>query len=116
MSNKTKELIICLVTVAILLLTLVTDVFAAGEDLNDLLGDTNSEYDSIGNRIDNNTTNNTQNNSTNNSLNKNTNNSNRNNAGGIPNTGVDYSVVFIIAICGISAIYAYKKIKDYNNF
>ena len=31
-----------------------------------------------------------------------------------PQTGLDNSIVFIIAICGISALYAYKKIKDYN--
>ena len=43
-------------------------------------------------------------------------NTNKNNTTAMPNTGVDYSVVFIIAICGISAIYAYKKISDYKNF
>lgn len=32
----------------------------------------------------------------------------------LPDSGLDTSIIVIIAICGISAIYAYKKIKDYN--
>lgn len=122
---KTKELIICLISIIFLILTLVTDVFAS--DLNSLLGDGNnsslnySDIPSIDNNTNNttnnlNNTNNTTNNLNNTNSNRNNNtNSNRNNTTTIPNTGVDYSVVFIIAICGISAIYAYKKIRDYNN-
>lgn len=34
----------------------------------------------------------------------------------LPQTGVteDITVMFFIVVCGISAIYAYKKIRDYN--
>lgn len=110
---KTKELIICIITVAILMLTIVTDVFAA-DDLQNLLGDANSFENIAGGENeeqDNDIS--TITNATNNTTNVNT---NKNNVTSMPNTGVDYSVVFIIAISGISAIYAYKKIRNYNNF
>lgn len=34
----------------------------------------------------------------------------------LPQTGVteDITVMFFIVVCGISAVYAYKKIRDYN--
>lgn len=108
---KTKELIICIISIAVLMLALVTDVFAASgvetlaEDLN------NVNVIGQGGNNTNNSVNNNVNNTVNNAVNNKV-----NNTTSIPNTGVDYSVVFIIAVCGISAIYAYKKIRDYNNF
>lgn len=115
--SKTKELIICLISVAILILAVTTNVFAS--DLNELLGDANStsnNYSQISEVSNNSNTNSTSINNitnTNNTTKATTNNSNSTNTT-IPYTGVDYSVVLIIAICGISAIYAYKKIRDYN--
>lgn len=115
--KKTKELIICVITVGILLLTLVTDVFATGnidELLNDINNTTFNTIPEDNNTVNNATVNNaTVNNTTNSIANNKT---NTNNTTTMPNTGVDYSVIFIIAICGVSAIYAYKKIRDYNNF
>lgn len=113
MSNiKTKELIICLIAIIALVLTITTNVFA--QDINALLNEANNnEFEQI---IDNNTTpNNVAKNNTNTSTAtvNNTNNTN-NTTKTIPYTGIDYSVVLIIAICGISAVYAYKKIRDYN--
>lgn len=115
---KTKELIICIITFIALVLSIVTDIFAT--DIEATLGG-----NSTGNNVQqiqergNNTNNNTFNN-TNNVLNKtnNTNNTanNTNKTAVMPNTGVDYSVLLIVAVCGISAIYAYKKISDYKNF
>lgn len=111
---KTKELIICVATLTILVLSIFTDVFATDNDLiNNLLGSQNKNVPEI--PIGNNTTNNTNNNTNNNANNNNTNNSNTNKTT-IPNTGVDYSTLVIVAVCGISAIYAYKKINDYKNF
>ena len=120
---KTKELIICLISIIFLILTLVTDIFATdgsilpqGNNTNNT-NNTNNALEEIQSRYNNTTNdlNNTNNNNNNNTNNTNNTNSNRNNTTKIPDTGVDYSVVFIIAICGISAIYAYKKIRDYNN-
>lgn len=125
---STKELIICIVTIIALVFVITTDVFATTPSLNELMNDANTngvnEIPETNNATTNNaTTNNAavNNAATNNSTTNNTtpnnasaNNANKNNTV-IPDTGVDYSVVFIIAIFGVSAIYAYKKIRDYKN-
>lgn len=130
---STKELIICIVTIIALVLVITTDVFATTPSLNELMNDANTnsvnEIPETNNATTNNTTTNnattnnatTNNATTNNTTSNNTtpnnaaaNNANKNNTV-IPDTGVDYSVVFIIAIFGVSAIYAYKKIRDYKN-
>lgn len=45
-----------------------------------------------------------------------TNNANTNNSStkDVPNTGLEDAPWLIIAVCGVSAIFAYKKIKEYN--
>lgn len=48
---------------------------------------------------------------TNNTTNTNTNNSSTKD---VPNTGLEDAPWLIIAVCGVSAIFAYKKIKEYN--
>lgn len=113
---KTKELIICVVTLAILVLSIVTDVFAS--DIMDTLGNNSATNNNISQIVDrsNNTANNTTNNTTNNVVNKTNNIANNTNKTTMPDTGVDYSILLIVAVCGISAIYAYKKISDYKNF
>ncbi len=119
--SKTKELIICIISIIALILAVTTTVFAT-EDLNSLMGNaTNTENNDFQQIED--TTNNTNNNN-NTNTNTNTNasattnntntNSNVNKTATIPYTGIDYSVLLIIAICGVSAVYAYKKIRDYN--
>lgn len=118
-----KELIICIITIIALFLVVTTDVFATVPDLNTLVEAANNtnEFESIpeGNNTVNNTANNTANNVVNNATNNTTsNNVANNNVKGntvIPNAGVDYSIVFVIVIFGLSAIYAYKKIRDYKN-
>lgn len=113
MSNiKTKELIICLIAVIALILTITTNVFAT-QDINSLMGNNaanaeNNDFQQIGD------TNTNINTNTNTNTNTNVANNNVNKVATIPYTGIDYSVVLIIAICGVSAIYAYKKIRDYN--
>ena len=70
---------------------------------------------SLGNRVNNNTTNNTvKNNTVNNTTNKNT--SSVYNNTSLPKAGsVDsVTVLAVIAVFGVSAVYAYKKIRDYN--
>ena len=71
--------------------------------------------DSLGNRVNNNTTNNSvKNNTVNNTTNKNT--SSVYNNTSLPKAGsVDsVTVLAVIAVFGVSAVYAYKKIRDYN--
>ena len=48
---------------------------------------------------------------TNNTTNTNTNNSSTKD---VPDTGLEDAPWLIIAVCGVSAIFAYKKIKEYN--
>ena len=136
---STKELIICVITIIALLLAITTETFATTPSLDELMNDANAanEYESItdvnnttNNTTVNNTTNNTVNNTTSSTVNNTTNNTVNNTVNNavnnttnntstvntvIPDTGVDYSVVFVIAIFGLSAIYAYKKIRDYKN-
>ena len=131
--NKTKELVICIISILVLVLAITTNVFATGTpDLNTLLSNTDNNLtnsnvpnntsgnlieptvsNTTSNSIDNNTSNNTINNTVNNTTN-NTNNAANNNTVAMPYTGVNNSVIVIIAVCGVSAIYAYKKIRDYN--
>lgn len=62
----------------------------------------------------NNTTNNTTNNVVNNT-NSSRNNTNKNAATtGLPYAGSNSSIIFIVIALGVSAVYAYKKVSDYN--
>lgn len=65
------------------------------------------------NEVANNVVNNTVNNTVNNNTNKNSSYNNTN----LPKTGVEDAipVVILVVVCGISAVYAYKKINDYKN-
>jgi len=119
--EKIKELIVCVLAISVLLLVVTTNVFAMDdedEDVFNALGGNANRYDNIFEEEENITVNNTAKNNTakNNTAKNNTakNNTAKNNTS-IPYTGVDHSVMFVIAVCGISAIYAYKKIRDYNN-
>lgn len=128
---KTKELIICLSLIFALVMVIATNVFASEiQDINALLGNTtNNEFEPIGdipgvttqnntvenNTIENNTTTNntiTNNTTTNNTVSTNTAKNNTTNS--MPNTGIESTSIVIIAICIISAVYAYKKIREYN--
>jgi len=77
---------------------------------------TNSNNTNTTNNTTNNTVNNTTNNATNNSTyNNNTNNSSYNNTD-LPKAGAgdNVAIFVIIAVFGVSALYAYKKIREYN--
>ncbi|MGN1302984.1 MAG: hypothetical protein ACI4VO_05050 [Clostridia bacterium] len=114
--SRTKEILISLLAIIVLILAITTNVFAtSADDLLNALGNNqnNNTVTQIPSKDNNNTNNNTNNN--NNKLNNVVNNKvNVSNATEHADAGVDYSIVFIIAVCGVSAIYAYKKIRDYN--
>lgn len=110
MSNV-KKITICILAISLVALAITTNVFASATYLfgNEFTGNnTNNEMSNIETRGNTNTNTNVN---TNNNTNKN---ANASNAEEHADAGVDYSIVFIIAVCGISAIYAYKKIRDYN--
>ncbi|MGN1270647.1 MAG: hypothetical protein ACI4UX_01460 [Clostridia bacterium] len=124
--SKTKEILICLLAVTVLALALTTNVFAsdASSLLNTLANsNANNDVQNIPTRNENvnanvnantNVNTNVNNSNVNNTNLKANNNASTSNAAEHADAGVDYSIVFIIAVCGISAIYAYKKIRDYN--
>ena len=110
-------------------------VFAAtDDDLAAALREADGEYNESNNTKANNTNTNTNTNNTN--TNTNTNNTNVNNTGAlstgninktsnnsvnttnsIPKTGISDSIptAVLVVVFGISAVYAYKKIKEYQN-
>lgn len=114
-------------------------VFAADDDGIDLTeslsgnnsnrnnnsGNTNSNSNNNNNANTNNNNNNANNNNSNranNNANANNNNANNNNNSvynnnNLPKTGIGDSipVAMLVVIFGISAVYAYKKVKDYRN-
>lgn len=95
-------------------MTFNTMVMAADEiDLTTTLKSNNT----TSNNTSNNNTNNTNTNNTNTNNTSNVNSSSIYNNTNLPHTGIEDSVpaVALIVVFGISAIYAYKKIKDYRN-
>lgn len=123
-SNLIKVISILVVSLMVMLFS--TNVMAA---------ETDNGFTDLTPRVDNNTTNGTSNNTSNSNTN-NTNNTNRNNisnntnrtnntnnssiynnTNSLPKTGVTDSipVAVLLIVFAISAVYAYKKIKDYRN-
>ena len=115
--------------VCIICLSIVSPVLAAtDEGFEDLLGDGNNTST---NNTSNTNTGNTNTNKTNtNNTNTNKNNTNvqninsiknatnnTNNSTNLPKTGLQDSLptVLLVVVFGVSAVYAYKKIKDYRN-
>lgn len=121
-TNLVKVVSILLVSLMVILFT--TNVFAADNDTS--FQDLTS---TLNNTTENNTSKNTNSNTNSNNANKNTNNTNSNtnsnntnnssiyNNTDLPKTGVESSipVVVLVAVFGISAVYAYKKVNDYKN-
>lgn len=115
-TNLIKIVLILIVSAILILFS--TNVFAAdsSDDFNDLTS-------TLENTSSNNTTNNTNASNTNNTS---ANNTNTNNVGNntsiynnnnLPKTGIEDSMplAMLIVVFGISAAFAYKKIKDYRN-
>ena len=103
-SNLIKLFSILLITVMVMMFC--TSVLAADSD--------NGGYTQL--TLNNTNTNNTNTN-TNNTNTNNTNNASIYNNTNLPKTGIEDSipVAMLVVVFGISAAYAYKKIKDYRN-
>lgn len=112
-----KEIMIILI--GVMLITVSTGVFATDLVLgnNETSTITGNEYNGAQTVPDDNTTNNnaTSNNNTNNTVN-NVKTYNTNNSSDLPQTGIeDYNIGILLIICVASAIFAYKKVRDYKN-
>lgn len=121
---KSRSKILMVIILTILMLVCVTSsVFA---DNTAIILPTNTTDNTVAATNDTNTENTTANVTANNTVTNNTtsiltsNNTvsqyNTTNTTALPKTGESdiYVVTALIAICGVSAIYAYKKIRDYN--
>ncbi len=110
-SNLIKLFLVLLISMMVIMM-FNTNVFAAN--------DTNG-FDDLTNTLNkNNTNSNANKNNTNvnaNNANKNSNNASIYNNTNLPKTGIEDSipVAMLVVVFGISAVYAYKKIKDYRN-
>lgn len=118
-SNLIKLFSILLIATIAMVMMFNTAVLAAEDD-------DEGDEDEIELSLDNTNTNTNNTNTNTNNTNTNTNNTNKanntNNASiynntNLPKTGVAQSipVVALILVFGVSAVYAYKKIKDYRN-
>lgn len=113
-----KEIMVILISVILIAVSttaLATDLVLGNNNPTTITG---NEYDNAQTPgIDNNAATSTGNgnNATNNTTN-NTRTYNTNNKSDLPQTGIeDYNVGILLVICVASAIYAYKKVRDYKN-
>ena len=109
---KNSKVIMEIVIIISLLFALSTVVWADNTQIIIGGGSTNTQNDTVTNipNVINTTTN------TNTNINTNTSYRTNTNTETLPKTGVTdgYVVAILVTVCAISAIYAYKKIRDYN--
>lgn len=118
-SNLIKLFSILLISVMVMMFS--TNVLAADNDTNGFSDLTNTINNTNTNNANNTNTNNANTNT--NNTNTNTNNTNKTNNSSVynntnlPKTGIEDSipVALLVVVFGISAVYAYKKIKEYRN-
>lgn len=108
----TKKVLSVILIISLLFVILQTSVLASDFDINKFLNEN-------GNMTTIEETNNTNTTETNNVTDiTNTNNVSNNTQVNetLPKTGIteDYAIIAFAIICGISAIYAYRKVKNYN--
>ena len=112
-SNLIKLFSILLI--GVMVITFSTTVFAAdGNNTVDLTSTLNPNNTNTNNTNINNTN---RNNTNTNNTNRNTNNSSIYNNTNLPQTGIEDSipVALLVVVFGVSAVYAYKKIREYRN-
>lgn len=111
---KNSKVIMEIVIIISLLFALSTVVLADNTQIIIGGGSTNTQNDTVTNIPD--IINTTTNTTTNTNINTNTSYRTNTNTETLPKTGVTdgYVVAILATVCAISAIYAYKKIRDYN--
>lgn len=126
-SNLIQIVTILLVSAMVMLFSTTVNAADDNNTVHDLTGTlTNSSANTANNSSNGTQTNNTSNNSSRNSnTNSTTNNTNKSNNSSVynntnnnlPKTGIEDSipVVALVVVFGVSAVYAYKKIKEYKN-
>lgn len=116
--SKLKNILI-IVIISILFLTMVNAANATDDnDFSNIIDEGSNSNNASNNNINNNNTNNnnTSNNTNNNNTANNSIKSSITNTNTLPKAGATQNIAagVIVVIFGISAVYAYKKIRDYN--
>lgn len=122
-SNLIQIITILLVSIMVMLFSTSVNAETTLDPINMQALESNSNSNSANNTNTNNTnkankTNNTNTNNTNKANNiNNTNNSSVYNNNNLPKTGIEDSipVAALVVVFGVSAVYAYRKIKEYKN-
>lgn len=113
-----KSFLVILVSMMLVFVTSTVHAeTASNAEYEDLFGEGSSNTNNTSNTGNTNNANANRSN-TNNTNRNNTNNTNRNNTNTtLPKTGIEDSLptVVLVVVFGVSAVYAYKKIKDYRN-
>lgn len=118
-----KSFLVILVSMMLVFVTSTVHAeTASNSEYEDLFGDGASNTNNTSNTGNTNNTNsnssNTNNTNSNSTNRNNANNTSRNNTNtSLPKTGIEDSLptVVLVVVFGVSAVYAYKKIKDYRN-
>ena len=116
--KNSKLVKIVLIMIISLSVMIVAKNSLAATDLTNTLSGNNTTNDTTNNVVNNTTTNNiVANNTVNNTTVLTTNNTSNYNNTALPKTGAEDSlpVMLVVAVLGISAVYAYKKMQDYKN-
>ncbi len=105
----TRKILSVILIISLLFVVLKTSVWATNDDLV-----YQQIQEALGENTNNTNTTNVNNVVTPKNVNNTTNNESANET--LPKTGIteDYAIIAFAVICGISAIYAYKKVKKYN--
>ena len=114
MKNSKLVKIVIGAIISLIVIVMANQVLADNAtDLTNILGNSSST-----NNVTNNTSNNTTtNNTVNNTSVLTTNNTSNYNNSSLPKTGIEDTIpaTILLVIFGISAVYAYKKMRDYKN-
>ena len=116
MKNILNSKVVLILIVALVCITVLSTIVNATDSngLNLITDPNATNTNKVTNNNQNSNLNNNLNSNTNNNINSNTSSYNNTNTT-LPQTGIeDFSLWIIIPICLASAIYAYKKIRDYN--
>lgn len=113
-SNLLKVFSILILSVMVIFITTSVNAADGWDDMTQTLLDNGTGNNNANNA---NVNTNNANTNTNSNRNNNTNNSSIYNDSSLPKTGIGDSlpIAALVVVFGISAVYAYKKIKDYRN-
>ena len=117
MKNSKLVNVVLVVIIGFTMMFVAKESLAATDLTNTLTGNNTTNNSNIQTITGNNSTNNTTSNKTTNNTVLTTNNTSNYNNTSLPKTGIEDSVpgAILVVVLGISAVYAYKKIRDYKS-